>query len=86
MIAADQLEIAINDDVVPDDAIVRQWYVGQAPPEGRPLAAHFLYRIPLGSPPAKFGDNVITLRLTNRVGMTQRRLMAQEFEVFVRKS
>ncbi|HCN06605.1 MAG TPA: hypothetical protein DIT01_01640 [Lentisphaeria bacterium] len=86
MIAADQLEIAINGDVVPDDALERQWYVGQSPQEGRPLAAHFLYRIPLGSPPAKFGDNVITMRLTNRVGMTQRRLMAQEFEVFVRKS
>ena len=49
----------------------------------RPLGPYFLFRMPLLSPPAKFGDNELGVRLTNRVGMAKRMLNAQEFEVEV---
>ena len=32
---------------------------------------------------SKFGDNELSVRLMNRVGMTNRRLNVQEFEVLV---
>lgn len=83
MIATDVLEVRINDTVIPTDEIDMQWRIGQSPAEGRSLGPHFLLRLPLGSPPVRFGDNTLALRLLNRVGMTQRHLNAQEFEVLV---
>ena len=45
---------------------------------------YWLYRTPLGSPPAKFGDNELRLRLSKSVGTGA--LGAQEVEVLVRDS
>ena len=83
MIQSDQLEIKINGQTIPADKIQTEWHIGQQPKQGRPLGPYFLFSIPLSSPPIKFGDNELAVRLTNRVGMPQRMLNVQEVEVRV---
>ena len=83
MIETDELEVTINGQVVPADRVETEWRVGQSRADGRPLGPHVMVRLPLTSPPAKFGDNELGVRLTNRVGMAQRMLNVQEFEIDV---
>ena len=83
MIHRDELEVRINGETIPAETIQWTWRVGQSPDEGRVLGPHFIFQMPLSSPPAKFGDNELSVRLMNRVGMTNRRLNVQEFEVLV---
>ena len=83
MIEADALEIRLNDHVISPASIDKQWHLGQSPAKGRPLGQYFQFRIPLTAPPVVFGDNVLTVRLANRVGMPRRMLNVQEFEVKV---
>ena len=83
MIEADALEIRLNDHIISPASIDKQWHLGQSPAKGRPLGQYFQFRIPLTAPPVVFGDNVLTVRLANRVGMPRRMLNVQEFEVKV---
>ncbi|MAE64548.1 MAG: hypothetical protein CMJ18_09790 [Phycisphaeraceae bacterium] len=83
MIGADQLEVRVNGEPLDDASLERTWRIGQPPAEGRPLGPHFRFRTPLRAPPARHGDNELSVRLVNRVGLAQRILEVQEFEVFV---
>jgi len=83
MIESDELEIRINGEVIPSGRIESEWHVGQSPDQGRSLGPYIHFRVPLDAPPAKFGDNELSVRLVNRVGMARRMLNAQEFEVRV---
>jgi hypothetical protein len=84
MIEADELEVRINGDIIPDRSIRTRWRIGQSPKEGRPMGPHLIYRMPLSYPPAVFGDNELGVRLRNRVGMSRRRLKVQEIEIRVK--
>jgi hypothetical protein len=83
MVEGEQIEVRINADVIPPQSIETEWRVGQSREEGRPLGQHFLFRMKLSTPPVKFGDNELSLRLVKRIGMARRVLHAQEFEVHV---
>lgn len=83
MIEGDELELRINGDVIPLRKIETEWRVGQDADHGRSLGPYFHFRVQLDAPPTKFGDNELSLRLVNRVGMARRMLNAQEFEVRV---
>ena len=85
MVEGDQMEVHINSQTVPAERIERRYDAdGQLAEQGRPLPAFYRYRIPLSSPPAKFGDNELQLRLTKSGGTET--LIAQEFEVLVQDS
>ena len=75
--------VRINGDVIPPGQSETEWRVGQGTDRGRSLGPYIHFRVPLDAPPAKFGDNELSLRLVNRVGMVRRMLNAQEFEVHV---
>lgn len=84
MIDTDQLEIRVNGEAIDANGIEREFFVGRPPSQGRPLGRHFVYRLPLTSPPATSGDNTLTVRLAHRGGMPSRRISVQDFEVYVR--
>ena len=75
MVEGDQIEVALNGKAIPVDRTERR-HRGDVQP------AYYLYRMPFGSPPAKFGHNELRLRLTKSVGT--KTLIAQEIEVLVR--
>ena len=75
MVEGDEFEVALNGEVIPADRFERLLDAARQP-------AFYLYRTPLNSPPAKFGDNELRLRLTNGVGAGS--LRAQEIGVNVR--
>ena len=75
MVEGDEIEVVLNGKVIPVDRIERRHRADVQP-------AFHLYHMPLSSPPAKFGDNEIRLRLTKSAGTET--LVAQEFEVLVR--
>ena len=84
MVQGDQIEVQINGQSIPAVQIERTYDAdGQSENQGRPLPAFYLYRIPLSSPPAVFGDNELQLRLTGSAGGEN--LVAQEFEIFIRQ-
>jgi len=74
MAEGDEFEVALNGEVVSADRFERTLDTERQP-------AFYLYRTPLGSPPAKFGDNELRLRLTKSVGTGA--LVAQEIGVNV---
>ena len=76
MAEADEIEVALNGEVIPADRFERSRHADIEP-------AFHLYSAPLGSPPAKFGDNELQLRLTKSAGAET--LVAREFEVLVRQ-
>ena len=79
----DALEVQVNGGPIPSSSIERRFEPdGQSAQEGRGLPAFFRYRMPLESPPAKFGDN--ELRLRRAGGGGGQTTVAQEFEVLVR--
>jgi len=83
MAADDQIAIEFNGQRVPAENVERTFDPdGQSKDEGRELPGFYLYRFPLGSPPAKSGDNELAIRLTNSAGTDK--LVAQEFEIMVR--
>lgn len=84
LIEADELDIRVNGQTITPDRIEREWFVGRHADQGRPLGRHFVYRMPLTSPPAKFGNNELSVRLTRCAGMRSRMLNVQEFEIRVR--
>ena len=75
MVEEDEIEVELNGKVIPADRIERRHRADVQP-------AFHLYHMPLASPPAKFGDNNLRLRLTKSEGAET--LVAQEFEVLVR--
>ena len=75
MAEGDEIEAFLNDSAIPVDRFER---IHEA--EVRPT--HHLYRTPLDTPPATFGDNELHLRLTKSVGTDK--LTVQEIEALVR--
>ena len=83
MVGEDQLEVAVNDTVFPTESIQRTFDAdGQSKDEGRQMAPFYRYEVELTSPPAVFGDNQVQLRLLQSSGT--KKLVAQEFEIYVR--
>ena len=71
----DEFEVALNGEVIPADQFERTFDDERGPP-------FYLYHTPLGSPPAKFGDNELRVRLAKSVGTEA--LGVHEIEVNVR--
>jgi len=84
-IEGEELEIRINGQAIDPTHVTSTFRVGQSLAEGRPLAQHHVFRVPIGAPPVVHGDNELSLRLVKRVGMARRVLHAQEFEVEVQE-
>ena len=81
----DSMVIEINGQEVGDDHIERIYQAsGQKESEGKWIPAYFLYRIPLSSAPAVFGDNELRLRLTKSVDKRRWDPHIQELEVRVK--
>ena len=83
LIEADELEVRVNGQILEPDRTKREWLVGRSADRGRPLGRHFVYRMPLTAPPANFGDNELSVRLTRCAGMRTRMLNVQDFEIRV---
>ena len=80
----DVLEVVLNGMTVPTETIRREFDSdGQAKKEGRELPAFYRYHIDLTSDLAKFGDNLLSVRLTNSAGTDT--VEVQEFEILVRE-
>ena len=75
MTDGDEFEVALNGEVIPAGQFERTLDDERSP-------QFYLYQTPLSSPPAKFGDNELRLRLTKSVGTE--RLGVYEIEVNVR--
>ena len=56
----DEFEVALNGEVIPADQFEHTFDDERGPP-------FYLYHTPLGSPPAKFGDNELRVRLAKSV-------------------
>lgn len=83
MIEADQLQIHVNGHAIDPNQIEREWFVGRARSEGRPLGRHFIYRMPLTSPSVQSGENELAVRLSHLGGMPSRVINVQDFEIYV---
>ena len=76
MAEGDEFEMALNGVEIPADQFETEHVTNL--PNG---PDYWLYRTPLGSPPAKFGDNELRLRLTKSAGTAE--LVVQEVGVNV---
>ena len=86
MIAGEQLEIQITGQQISPRQVEAEWRAGQnlqGREPGRQLAGHYFYRIPLAAGLIVFGDNELTARLVQRVGLTARMISVEEVEVRV---
>lgn len=82
MEAADAIEVALNGRVVPASLIQREFAAaGQSPPQGRALPPFYRYRMSVGEPLVRFGDNDLRVRLLNSAGNAA--LTVQELELIV---
>jgi len=77
MAEGDEFEVALNGKAIPADQFERRY-------DTKRQTAFYVYRTPLASPPEKFGDNDVRVRLTKSAGTAT--LVVQEFEVLVRDS
>ena len=84
LVEADELEISLNGEIVPAAGIRRDFVAdGQPAAQGRELPAFHRYRVDLGNPPLKFGDNRLTVYLLNSAG--EENIDVQEIEILVRE-
>ena len=85
MTDGDRLELDINGKKIAPAQITRTYDAdGQSPEKGRKLPAFHLYRFPLTSPPAVFGDNRLGARLARSAGKEDVDIQEVEVKVKVR--
>jgi hypothetical protein len=82
LVEGDELEISLNGEIIPAASIQREFVAaGQSEAEGYELPAFHRYQLDLTDPPAKFGDNRLTVYVLNSAG--EENIEVQEIEILV---